>query len=123
MNTFQPIYMHHFTCKYDITYCFEIEQNTLDDANVLIAYYHCGPCGCDSSAFVLYEQDGKLWEVNGDHCSCHGLEDQWEPEEVTVEELEHRLERGNLGCPGGYDEDGFFEESKAVVAYLKAKGR
>jgi len=35
------------------------------------------------SAFVLYEQDGKLYEVNGSHCSCYGLEGQWEPEETT----------------------------------------
>ncbi len=34
-------------------------------------------------AFVLYEHDGKLYEVSGSHCSCYGLEGQWEPEETS----------------------------------------
>jgi hypothetical protein len=34
-------------------------------------------------AFVLYEHDGKLFEVNGSHCSCYGLEGQFNPEETT----------------------------------------
>lgn len=37
----------------------------------------------DGSAFVLYEQDGKLFEVHGGHCSCYGLEGQWAPEETS----------------------------------------
>ena len=28
-------------------------------------------------AFVLFRKDGELFEVNGSHCSCYGLEDQW----------------------------------------------
>lgn len=32
---------------------------------------------------VIFERDGKLWEVNAAHCSCYGLEDQWEPEETS----------------------------------------
>lgn len=34
-------------------------------------------------AFVLYEHDGKLFEVNASHCSCYGLENQFDPEETT----------------------------------------
>lgn len=48
-------------------------------------------------AFVLFRRSGKLYEVNGGHCSCHGLEGQWEPEETTVESLSHRMTHGNLG--------------------------
>lgn len=36
---------------------------------------------------VVYRRDGKLYEVHGNHCSCYGLEGQWEPEEATVESL------------------------------------
>lgn len=39
------------------------------------------------SAWGLWEVDGKLYEVHGSHCSCHGLEDQFEPEETTWEAL------------------------------------
>ena len=34
-------------------------------------------------ALLVYERGGKLYEVNGAHCSCHGLEDQWAPEETS----------------------------------------
>jgi hypothetical protein len=36
---------------------------------------------------VIFEKDGKLWEVNGSHCSCYGLEGQWQPEETTWEAI------------------------------------
>ena len=38
--------------------------------------------GYDGSAFVLYIENNKLFSVYGGHCSCFGLEDQWEPEEI-----------------------------------------
>lgn len=41
-------------------------------------------------AFVVFKRDGKLYEVSGGHCSCYGLEGQWEPEETTVEALAMR---------------------------------
>ena len=42
-------------------------------------------------AFVLFTKDGKLYEVNGSHCSCHGLsEDCWSPEETSLEALKKR---------------------------------
>jgi hypothetical protein len=48
-------------------------------------------------AWVLYRKDGKLFEVHGSHCSCYGLEGQWEPEETTVESIRHRVKEGWLG--------------------------
>ena len=52
-------------------------------------------------AFVLFVRDGKLFEVNGGHCSCYGLGDQdydsggnrsqWEPEETNAEAIEKRF--------------------------------
>lgn len=57
----------------------------------------------DAWAFILYKKDGVLYEVNGSHCSCHGLENQWEPEETTLEALEHRATKGSLGYEGSKD--------------------
>ena len=131
MNTeFKPIYMHSFTDNAAIIGEFGIPSDSLDNCQVLLAYYHVGAYGCDSSAFVLFERDGKLYEVNGDHCSCHGLDEknysgntstQWEPEETTIEELEHRLGYGSLGSVGGYDDKGYTDESRAVIQYLKSR--
>ena len=122
------IYMHDFADKADIVTSFGIPYNTLDDCHVFLAYYHCGDYGCDSSAFVLYEKEGKLYEVHGSHCSCHGLDEenywggttsQWDSEEVTVEALRHRLAHGCLGMVGGYDDEGYHNESKVVVEWLE----
>jgi len=41
-------------------------------------------------ALVVFERDGLLWEVNGSHCSCMGLEGQWQPEETSWGALKTR---------------------------------
>jgi hypothetical protein len=48
-------------------------------------------------AFVLFEQNGELFETNGSHCSCYGLEGQLEAESVVLKELENRLIKGTFG--------------------------
>jgi hypothetical protein len=64
---------------------FCIDASELKGAKVLYALREYGDyCG---SCFVLFKRDGKLYDVNGSHCSCYGLEDQWSPEETSVEAL------------------------------------
>lgn len=65
------------------------------NTNILFASYGCANYSGD--AWVLFEQDGSLYEVNGGHCSCYGLEGQWNPEEVILKELENRLLNGTFG--------------------------
>lgn len=48
-------------------------------------------------AFVLFEENGELYEVNGGHCSCYGLEGQWTPSLASLEELKYRLTEGTMG--------------------------
>lgn len=60
---------------------------------VIVAHYSYEDYS--GNAFVLFRDAGKLYEVNGSHCSCYGLEGQWEPEETTVEALQHRLANGD----------------------------
>ncbi len=94
---------------------FEIKDDDLAGAEVLLASYGCGSyCG---DAFVLFRKDGQLYEVNGSHCSCYGLEGNWSPSPVTVEELKHRLEKGELGKDDYYDNK-FDDELKEIVAEL-----
>ena len=52
-----------------------------ESVHVLFAYYSYENYSGD--AYVLFEQDGKLYGVEGSHCSCYGLEDQWYPTEET----------------------------------------
>jgi hypothetical protein len=64
---------------------FDISDKELEGVNVLYANY---TLGCyEGEALVVFEKEGKLYEVNGSHCSCYGLEGMWEPEETTKEAL------------------------------------
>jgi hypothetical protein len=80
--------------------------------NILFASYECE--AYEGSAYVLYEENGKLFEVHGSHCSCMGLEGQWEPEETTLDSLKHRLQKGTLGFDG-YSGNEFGEELKEFL--------
>jgi len=65
----------------------------------------------DGSATVIYKRYGdNLFEVHGSHCSCYGLEGQWDPSAVLVQQLQARP----LSA-GGYDEI----EQVAVDAWRK----
>lgn len=68
-------------------------------------------------AFVLIIVDGKLFEVNGSHCSCYGLEDQWDLEETSLKALKHRIEKGELGNDD-YSENIFKD---ALIKFLGIK--
>ncbi len=95
------------------------------DVEVLLAAYCCENYSGD--AFVLFRRDGKLYEVNGSHCSCYGLgqqtisgdrETQWEPEETTIAALRHRLDNGSLGNED-YGDNKFANELREVLDGLE----
>ena len=48
------------------------------------------------SAWVILEDGGKLYEVHGSHCSCNGLEGQWDPEATSWEFVAKEL-KGHIG--------------------------
>ena len=58
-----------------------------------IAIYDLGDY--DGQALVVFQENGKYYEVHGSHCSCMGLEHQWSEEEVGEEVFLHRLENGS----------------------------
>jgi len=89
------------------------------DLNVLLASYGCA--NYEGNAFVLFQRDGKLYEVHGSHCSCYGLEDQWSPEETNLASLQHRLDGGSLGH--GYGDNEFAAELRGVLASLHGARR
>lgn len=76
---------------------FQIDEKQIDDCDILLATYRYE--GYEGDAFVLFRKDGKLFEVNGGHCSCYGLEGQWEPEETTIDALlKRKWWRDENGC-------------------------
>jgi hypothetical protein len=102
-----------------------LSHDRWQNVDVLLASYGSENYGGD--AFVLFRRDGKLYEVNGSHCSCYGLgtqgyhtderETQWQPEETTVEALRHRLDAGQLGNEEhDYHGNVFANELREVLA-------
>lgn len=61
--------------------------------------------GYSGDAVVLYKEDGKLWYVDGGHCSCYGLEGQWDPDEVTVEQITHMIKESKYGYFANHREE------------------
>lgn len=79
---------------------------------ILLAHYDFS--GYEGAAFVLFERDGKLYEVNGSHCSCYGLERQWEPEETSWDALKFRSRDGRYII--SFDDDGAEKELQRLIA-------
>jgi len=92
------------------------EKPPFAGAEILLASY--GTPSNEGYAFVLFRRDGKLWEVNGSHCSCFGLEGQWQPEETTADALRRRVKEGTLG-KGDYEENPFAAELLQVLDDLE----
>jgi len=138
----EPIYLHNWKEKIDVIGNFEDIHMTDEDykaekspypnveywlenkskmseaikkyekCNILFASY--GTDNYSGDAFVLFERDGKLYEVNGSHCSCFGLEGQFEPEETTLKALEMRLTKGAMGVDD-YSDNEFANELKTFI--------
>jgi hypothetical protein len=83
------VYYGEFTNEEDVCREFHIKQA---NGTILFAAYET-PC-YEGYADVIFVSDGKLYHVEGSHCSCYGLENQWEPVETTTAALRHRLDKG-----------------------------
>lgn len=83
------MYIDGFIDAEDILKQFEAPADALLDANLLYAKYKYE--SYEGSAFILFTKDDKMWEVHGSHCSCYGLEGQWDPQETSRDLLEARF--------------------------------
>lgn len=96
------IYFEEFNSQEDVYREFAVSEEQSKGVDILYAYY--GYASYEGDAQVIFRKDGKLFEVNGSHCSCYGLEGQWEPEETSVTAL---LARPNVS-----------EDAKAILRQL-----
>lgn len=90
---------------------FYIDEAALEGAEILFATYTYEDYS--GSAHVLFRREGKFFEVVGGHCSCYGLEEQWDPEEVTIEFLLQRID--------SYPD--YYEEATAEIVEILIKLR
>lgn len=80
-----------------------------EPTEVFVAFYDHEAYGCDGDSEVYYRRGRKYYHNSGSHCSCHGLEDQWQPIEYGKRDFIGFLERYS----GKY--------SKEVLAMLRSK--
>lgn len=85
----EAVYLHDWADIEGLMDDFNIGPEVLQGCEILLASYTYEDYNGD--AFVLFRKDGKLFEVNGGHCSCYGLEGQWDPEETSILALEIRF--------------------------------
>jgi hypothetical protein len=79
---------------------FQVDRINTNIREVLFASYTYEDYNGD--AYVLYLAfNGKYYEVHGNHCSCNGLEGQWNPDEANLDEIHHRLTKGTFGISRG----------------------
>lgn len=86
------VYLNDWSCKEDVCRDFCLTESDLYGAEILFANYTYE--NYIGNAVVIFRHAGKLYEVHGAHCSCYGLEDQWEPEETSIEALRMRRSYG-----------------------------
>jgi len=97
---------------------FDIGPDAFDGLEILLASYEQNDEG--GEAFVLFQRDGDLYEVNASHSTGERFEGQWEPEETSIPELRHRLEKGRLG-QSDTGEDLFGNELRFLLLELEAE--
>lgn len=102
----EPVFLNAWKCQVDVLRDFFNLRwdDDISDEEVIEKYYKnilfasYGNEEYEGVAFVIFEKDGKLFEVNASHCSCYGLEDQWcDDDEIVLEEMKNRIEKGSLG--------------------------
>lgn len=79
-----------FSSREDMCSHFEIP-----DFEGVVIYASYDVDGYEGSAQIMFINRGKIYTVSGGHCSCYGLEGQWQPEEMPIETLQSIAEKGD----------------------------
>lgn len=82
----EQVYFEGFRSWDDVMEQFQVpEQDRPVPDQVLFASYDCPEY--EGYAEVIYRIGERYFWASGSHCSCYGLEDQWDPEEYNREQL------------------------------------
>lgn len=80
------MFLGNWNTDKDVYSSFQTDINP--NNNILFAAYEY--IYYSGNAIVIFERDSKLYEVHGSHCSCNGLEGQWNEEDTTWEAIATR---------------------------------
>lgn len=76
------VFYDNFSNAEDVFEQFSVGEEFRSGIDFIYAHYETPDY--EGYAMAIFVKDGVLYEVNGSHCSCNGLEGQWEPEETSV---------------------------------------
>lgn len=79
------VYQENWSSWADVVRDFQVEVPEPEE--VLVAWY--GYESFEGSAVVVYRNGNMFYVVEGSHCSCYGLEDNWNPEAFEGSALIH----------------------------------
>ena len=85
------VFVDGFQDRYDVAREFSVPVEEFDEYEILIAIYDLSEAYSGDAYVLMYRKDAGLYEAHGSHCSCYGLEGQFEPESVPVEALRKRI--------------------------------
>lgn len=83
--------------------------------NILFASYTYE--SYEGEAFLIVEKDNMLYEVNASHCSCYGLENQFDLEETSIQAIEHRLQNSTRFGNSYWDTKNIFRNE--LIDFIK----
>ncbi len=85
MTAAKPIiFGNHASSVENILKEFEIDASRLAPFDVLVWYYDYQSYDGDSYLLLRHKETGLLYSVEAGHCSCHGLEGQFEPSRTSA---------------------------------------
>lgn len=85
------VFVDGFQDRYDVAREFSVPVEEFDEYEILIAIYDLSEAYSGDAYVLMYRKDDGFYEAHGSHCSCYGLEGQFEPESVPVEALRKRI--------------------------------
>lgn len=88
----KKIYLDNFDCREDVEREFEVKLD--DECEILLAIYTYGDY--DGDAMVIGRRGETLFMMEASHCSCYGLEGQWNEDETSLATLKYMLENGKI---------------------------
>jgi hypothetical protein len=103
---------------------FQIPLEEILKFNILVWSYKLGNYEGEAVLILQDKESGELFEVNGAHCSCFGLEGQFDLEPTNIEALQFRLENNpDYGLEQNEFEHSFRNKLIAVLEELKKGGK
>jgi hypothetical protein len=103
---------------------FQISRRVILKFNILVWSYKLGNYEGEAVLILQEKESGGLYEVNASHCSCFGLEGQFDLEPTSIEELDFRIRNNSdYGLEKDEFEHSFRNRLIAVLEELKKGGK